>query len=217
MLGSLLGPTTGLSAQEKEAQTNLVTSFVAGVAGVMGDPVTAANAAGTEGLFNRQLPEGEKRVATHLAERSAGKYTREEIEEQMRGMGVTVNDEHESGAPATLIGETPIDSGARWISGGATSDEQRLELARGLNEWASDNFDRAYSTSGDTTGAMVQLYLIKQNAPSPYAASFNENHKKARWNLVMAKRQGCDVSSYPLLPIHEFKRRLRRMKDAQSR
>ncbi len=59
VLGSLLGPTTGLSAQEKEAQTNLVTSFVAGVAGGMGDPVTAANAAGTEGLYNRQLHQHE--------------------------------------------------------------------------------------------------------------------------------------------------------------
>ncbi|WP_107149765.1 hypothetical protein [Trinickia symbiotica] len=118
---------------------------------------------------------------------------------------------------ALAMSVTSCSFATRGYDAPALTCEQRLELARGLNEWAGDNFDRAYSTSGDITGAMVQFYLIKQNAPSPYAESFNENHKKARWNLVMAKRQGCDVSSYPLLPIHEFKRRLRRMKDAQSR
>jgi len=112
---------------EREARADLVASLVAGVTHAMGaDSAQAVSAAQVETLFNRQLPEDEKRVATHLAGKSAGKYTREEIEEQMRGMGATVKGEHGSGAPDTLIGETPTDSGAQWISGGMTSDGKTI-------------------------------------------------------------------------------------------
>jgi filamentous hemagglutinin len=37
-------------------------------------------------------------------------------------MGVSTNGTSESGAPATLIGQAPTDSGAQWISGGTTAD-----------------------------------------------------------------------------------------------
>jgi len=68
MLGSLLGPTTGLSGQEKEAQTNWVTSLVVAVAGMAGNgAATAGNAAGTEGRYNRQLHPEEKKVIAEKA------------------------------------------------------------------------------------------------------------------------------------------------------
>ncbi|WP_338859832.1 hemagglutinin repeat-containing protein [Mycetohabitans rhizoxinica] len=68
MLGTLLGPTQGLTQRQKEAQTNLVSSLVAAVAGVAGqDTQTATTAAVTEGRFNRQINDNEKRVIAEKA------------------------------------------------------------------------------------------------------------------------------------------------------
>ncbi|MGN6232013.1 MAG: hypothetical protein ACTHNZ_12750 [Trinickia sp.] len=64
----------------------------------------------------------EKALAKKLADGSGGKYTEQQIEDQMRIMGGTIGGDQESGAASTLIGQTPTDSGAQWISGGATSD-----------------------------------------------------------------------------------------------
>jgi filamentous hemagglutinin len=62
MLGTLLGPTQGLTQRQKEAQTNLVSSLVAAVAGMAGqDTQTATTAAVTEGRFNRQLHSQERK------------------------------------------------------------------------------------------------------------------------------------------------------------
>jgi len=131
--GTLAGDFAGASVGQWAGDTlggTLLANVAAGAAGAatggaIGGGAGAISGAGgalSADLFNRQLPDEEKRIAKHLAEKSAGKYTREQIEEQMRGMGVAVNGEHESGAPATLIGETPTDPGAQWISGGMTSD-----------------------------------------------------------------------------------------------
>ena len=78
--------------------------------------------------FNRQLRidtdphRDERTLAKQLAEKSGGKYTQERIEDQMRIMGVIVDGKHQSGAPETLIGEVPTDSGSNWIHAGTTSD-----------------------------------------------------------------------------------------------
>lgn len=68
--------------------------------------------------FNRQLHvdanphRDERTLAKQLAEHSDGKYTQKQIEDQMRIMGVMVDGKHQSGAPATLVGEEPNDLGA---------------------------------------------------------------------------------------------------------
>ncbi|MGU7785350.1 hypothetical protein [Burkholderia sp. PU8-34] len=73
--------------------------------------------------FNRQLHPEEKTLAKQLAEKRMGKYTQAQIEEQMRIMGVsTFENGHGSGAPDTLVGQAPIDSGAKWIYAGSTAD-----------------------------------------------------------------------------------------------
>ncbi|WP_232036284.1 hypothetical protein [Burkholderia stabilis] len=72
--------------------------------------------------FNRQLHPEEKTLAKQIADGSKGQYTQAQIEDQMRLMGMSVNGKYESGAPTTLVGEMPTDSGAKWISGGMTSD-----------------------------------------------------------------------------------------------
>lgn len=73
-------------------------------------------------LYNRQLHPDEKTLAKQIADKSGGQYTQAQVEDQLRIMGVSVNGSYESGAPDTLIGQMPTDSGARWISAGTTAD-----------------------------------------------------------------------------------------------
>ncbi|MFD1560654.1 hypothetical protein ACFSHT_34285 [Paraburkholderia silviterrae] len=77
-------------------------------------------------LYNQQLHPQEKTLAKRLADESGGKYSRAQIEGQLRIMGVSNNGTNESGAPTTLIGQTPTDSGAKWISGGTTANGQPI-------------------------------------------------------------------------------------------
>ncbi|MCG1042468.1 hemagglutinin repeat-containing protein [Mycetohabitans sp. B8] len=77
MLGTLLGPTQGLTQRQQEAQTNLVSSLVAAVAGMAGqDTPTATTAAVTEGRFNRQINDNEKRAIAEKAGSNKGKQER---------------------------------------------------------------------------------------------------------------------------------------------
>ncbi|CBW75270.1 Hemagglutinin-like protein [Mycetohabitans rhizoxinica HKI 454] len=76
MLGTLLGPTQGLTQRQKEAQTNLVSSLVAAVAGMAGqDTPAVTTAAVTEGRFNRQINDNEKRA---IAERAGSNKAEQE-------------------------------------------------------------------------------------------------------------------------------------------
>ncbi|SAL41148.1 hypothetical protein AWB64_04376 [Caballeronia sordidicola] len=72
--------------------------------------------------FNRQLHPQERTLAKQLADKSGGKYTQAQVEDQMRIMGGLIGDSRESGAPSTLIGQTPSDSGAQWQYAGKTDD-----------------------------------------------------------------------------------------------
>ncbi|MGU3777821.1 hypothetical protein [Burkholderia metallica] len=93
--------------------------------------------------FNRQLHQEEKTLAKQLADRSGGKYTQAQIEDQMRVMGISVNGVSESGAPATLVGQMPTDSGARWISGGTTADGKSILTQ--ITAQANQNCSRIFS------------------------------------------------------------------------
>lgn len=84
LVGTLLGSSAGLTAQEKEAQLNLVTSLVVGVAGDSQHVATVANAAGTEGLYNRQLHPDERQWAKDNSKRFAAAY------EEKTGRAITV-------------------------------------------------------------------------------------------------------------------------------
>lgn len=68
----------------------------------------------------------ERALAKALAEKSEGKYTQAEIEDQMRIMGATVGATHESGAPATLVCDVPTDIGARWEGAKPSADGQMV-------------------------------------------------------------------------------------------
>ena len=99
---------------------NLASNVLASAGGALvGGSAGAATAANAD-LFNRQLHPEEKTLAKQLADKSGGQYTQAQIEDQMRIMGVSANGTNESGAPSTLIGQMPTDSGAQWMSGGTT-------------------------------------------------------------------------------------------------
>ncbi|MBM2772576.1 hypothetical protein [Burkholderia territorii] len=76
--------------------------------------------------FNRQLHQDaqfdERALAKRLAETSNGRYTQAQIQDQMRIMGASIGLHHESGAPATLVGQVPTDSGAQWIGAKPTAN-----------------------------------------------------------------------------------------------
>jgi filamentous hemagglutinin len=101
---------------------NVVSNVIAGTGGfLVGGNVGAVTAANAD-LYNRQLHPEEKKRAKEIADKSDVKYTQAQIEDQLRIMGVMANGQQESGAPETLIGQAPSDSGARWMSAGTTAD-----------------------------------------------------------------------------------------------
>ncbi|HDR9171952.1 TPA: hemagglutinin repeat-containing protein, partial [Burkholderia vietnamiensis] len=104
------------------AVAGLAGAAVGGAVGGSAGAMSGAGGALNADLYNRQLHPQEKTLAKLLADKSGGKYTQAQIEDQMRIMGVSGNGASESGAPATLVGQMPTDSGARWISGGTTAD-----------------------------------------------------------------------------------------------
>ncbi|VVD79883.1 hypothetical protein [Pandoraea anhela] len=70
--------------------------------------------------FNRQLGAPDRTLAEHIANRSNGKYRKEQVEDQLRLMGVEYSDG--SSVPPNTAEElnerTPSDPGARWINTG---------------------------------------------------------------------------------------------------
>lgn len=110
------------NANMNQALGNIVANALAtGAGGVVGGESGAFSGYNVD-RFNRQLHPEEKTLAKQLADKSKGKYTQAQIEDQMRIMGVSVNGVHESGAPATLVDTTPTDMGAQWVGAPATAD-----------------------------------------------------------------------------------------------
>ncbi|CAB3809551.1 hypothetical protein LMG28614_07064 [Paraburkholderia ultramafica] len=103
---------------------NLAANVAAGVGGALVGGTAGAATGTSVDLYNRQLDPKEKTLAQQLADASGGKYTAAQIEDQMRQMDMSVNGTTTSGASATLVGQAPTDSGARWMSAPATANGQ---------------------------------------------------------------------------------------------
>ena len=95
---------------------NLAANVAAGVGGALVGGTAGAATGTSVDLYNRQLDPKEKTLAQQLADASGGKYTVAQIENQLRQMDMSTNGTTVSGAPATLVGQMPTDSGAQWIS-----------------------------------------------------------------------------------------------------
>ena len=120
--GAIAGSNPTGSSDINTALGNIVANAIAtGAGAAVGGNAGAFSGYNTD-RFNRQLHPEEKTVAKQLADKSGGKYTEAQIEDQMRIMGATSNGTNESGAPTTLIGQAPTDSGAQWMSAGTTAD-----------------------------------------------------------------------------------------------
>ncbi|AOK07912.1 hypothetical protein WK25_26025 [Burkholderia latens] len=118
------GPTSNKNVDELLG--NVASNLLAGGAGALVGGGTGALTGAAADRFNRQLYEDgkakEKTLAKQLAEKSKGRYTQAQIEDQMRIMGGSIGGDRESGAPATLVGTMPTDSGAKWHYAGHTDD-----------------------------------------------------------------------------------------------
>jgi len=117
---------TGNSDMDR-ALGNIVANVIAtGAGAAVGGGDAGAFAAYNVDRFNRELHPEEKTLAQQIAQKSGGKYTEAQIEDQMRLMGATVNGTVESGAAATLIGQLPSDAGAGWLGAGQTADGKSI-------------------------------------------------------------------------------------------
>ncbi|WP_174464477.1 hemagglutinin repeat-containing protein, partial [Paraburkholderia ferrariae] len=105
---------------------NLAANVAAGLGGALVGGTAGSATASNVDLYNRQLDPKEKTLAKQLADNSGGQYTEAQIEDQMRLMSVSNNGTTTSGAPATLVGQMPTDSGARWMSAGTTANGQPI-------------------------------------------------------------------------------------------
>ncbi|WP_261528935.1 hemagglutinin repeat-containing protein [Burkholderia multivorans] len=118
------------NANMNQALGNIVANALATGAGAAVGGESGASSGYNVDRFNRQLHEDskakEKTLAKQLAEKSKGRYTQEQIEDQMRIMGGLVGGDRESGAPTTLVGAMPTDSGARWQYAGTTDDDKPI-------------------------------------------------------------------------------------------
>ncbi|WP_230961841.1 hypothetical protein [Burkholderia anthina] len=122
MSSAIAGSDPTGNANMNQALGNIVANALATGAGAVVGGESGAFSGYNVDRFNRQLHPEEKTLAKQLAEKSKGKYTEAQIEDQMRIMGVSVNGIHESGAPTTLVGTSPTDMGAQWVGAPATAD-----------------------------------------------------------------------------------------------
>uniref|UniRef100_UPI001642121F hemagglutinin repeat-containing protein n=1 Tax=Burkholderia gladioli TaxID=28095 RepID=UPI001642121F len=120
--GAIAGSDPTGDANMNQALGNIVANALATWAGAAVGGESGAFSGYNVDRFNRQLHTEEKALAKQLAEKSEGKYTQAQIEDQMRVMGVSVDGQHQSGAPETLVGQAPTDSEAKWIYAGSTTD-----------------------------------------------------------------------------------------------
>ncbi|OXI21286.1 hemagglutinin repeat-containing protein [Burkholderia sp. AU15512] len=110
------------NANLNQALGNIVANVIAtGAGGVIGGESGAFSGYNVD-RFNRQLHPDERVLAKQLAAKSGGKYTLEQIEDQMRIMSGSIAGDRELGTPDTLVGQMPTDSGARWQYAGTTDD-----------------------------------------------------------------------------------------------
>ncbi|MCG1054351.1 hypothetical protein KQH49_04990 [Mycetohabitans sp. B5] len=64
-----------------------------------------------------------KTLAQQLAEKSGGKYTQQQIEDQMRQISMTEGGQTYAGSPDILIGDQrPTDAEVNWVYAGETAD-----------------------------------------------------------------------------------------------
>ncbi|WP_184064635.1 hemagglutinin repeat-containing protein [Paraburkholderia sp. CI2] len=131
------------NAAMNEALGNIVANAIATGAGA----AVGGNAGAVSGYnvdrFNRQLHPEEKTLAKQLADKSGGKYTEQQIEQQLAQMNLTTGSQTELGSVRVTVGSQP-DDGTTWVPYGINQAGQPV--------WAQS------LPSGD---ADIQSYIMK--------------------------------------------------------
>ncbi|MGF6840317.1 hypothetical protein QF001_004184 [Paraburkholderia youngii] len=123
---------------------NLASNVLASAGGALvGGSAGAATAANAD-LYNRQLHSKEETLADRLADESGGKYTAQQIDDQMAQMNLTANGQAESGGVRVAVGDQPND-GTNWTPYGVNQAGQQV-WAQSLG--AGDPNLQAYIVNG---------------------------------------------------------------------
>jgi filamentous hemagglutinin len=131
---------------------------VGGTAGAMTAVTVDAN--------NRQLHPDEKALAKQLARKSGGKYTAEQIEEQMRGMSMTRNGVTEVGVADVVVGAVvPSDNAGTWVYVGSTQDGKPIIMQKLADEDAALRTFIVRNTTGSEVPSLI-TYAGPYVAPS---------------------------------------------------
>ncbi|MGX7001399.1 hemagglutinin repeat-containing protein [Caballeronia sp. KNU42] len=128
---------SGLPPGSQEAARNALNVVVAtaggaaagSLAGGSQGALAGAGSASNNEIYNRQLHEDskakEQTLAKKLADESGGKYTPEQIKDQMAQMNLTVDGQTESGGVRVATGAQPQD-GTQWQSYGVNKAGQQV-------------------------------------------------------------------------------------------
>ncbi len=171
VLGSLLAPSTNLSASEREARDNLVASLVAGVAAVSGQNVATATGAGKIEVENNQVSFGRTVTGPQDVPQGMGGYFGEQ---RKKGDGVIAD-------PATALDPTIKPTGSLIYP---------MPDAKTVGEWitaiipdqAKGLVDYIFTAAGgnkvsDTTGASAPPNMSPDGAGR--SGAFNEAKRAA--------------------------------------
>ncbi|WAS58923.1 hemagglutinin repeat-containing protein [Burkholderia ambifaria] len=171
VLGSLLAPSTNLSASEREARDNLVASLVAGVAAVSGQNVATATGAGQIEVENNQVSFGRTVTGPQDVPQGMGGYFGEP---RKKGDGVIAD-------PATALDPTIKPTGSLIYP---------MPDAKTVGEWitaiipdqAKGLVDYIFTAAGgnkvsDTTGASAPPNMSPDGAGR--SGAFNEAKRAA--------------------------------------
>ncbi|WP_116136922.1 hemagglutinin repeat-containing protein [Trinickia diaoshuihuensis] len=178
VLASMLGAAGGDEASALLSPTlngslgsTILKNIVSGVAGavvgaVVGGGEGAASGAGSAlaaDLYNRQLHPEEKNLAKQLAEKSGGKYTEQQIEDQMAQMNMTEGGQTDAGGVRVAVGSQPND-GTTWVPYGVNQAGQQVwaqSLPGGdanIQDYISQNANAMSASTGMTYQPTTRLY-----------------------------------------------------------
>ncbi|MGF6264048.1 hypothetical protein OKW49_004976 [Paraburkholderia youngii] len=139
---------------------NLASNVLASAGGALVGGSAGAFTAANADLYNRQLHPKEETLADRLADESGGKYTAQQIEDQMAQMNLTANGQTESGGVRVAAGDQPND-GTTWTPYGVNQAGQQV-WAQSLG--AGDPNLQAYIVNGaQGSGFTYQATTIGSN------------------------------------------------------
>ncbi|WP_150563922.1 hemolysin [Pandoraea cepalis] len=124
------------NADVDQALAQIVATGVGTAVGAVAGGTSGAFTGFNADRFNRQLHPDERTLAKHIAAKSNGRHTQEQVEDQMRIMGVAQTDGRSvpAGVAEELNGRTPTDPGARWINTGLTNANGNPLIVESLQE-----------------------------------------------------------------------------------